>query len=30
MELYQKLGFNKNPFSTFSAEQERDFLDNIY
>jgi hypothetical protein len=30
MELYESLGFDNNPFSTFSAEQEREFLDRIY
>ncbi len=30
MELYQHLGFNRNPFSTYSAEEESDFLGNIY
>ena len=30
MELYQKLGFSNNPFSTFSAEEEKGFLNNIY
>lgn len=30
MELYQHLGFEQNPFSTYSAEEESDFLDNIY
>lgn len=29
-ELYHHLGFNHNPFSTYSAEEEYDFLDNIY
>ena len=30
MELYERLKFKKNPFSTFSAEQERKFLDQIF
>ncbi|MDP4664027.1 MAG: hypothetical protein NWS74_10205 [Salibacteraceae bacterium] len=30
MELYQRLKFRKNPFSTFSAEQERKFLDEVF
>jgi predicted AAA+ superfamily ATPase len=30
MELYERLKFNKNPFSTFSAEQERKFLDEVF
>lgn len=30
MELFQRLKFKKNPFSTFSAEQERKFLDEIF
>ncbi|MEQ6165799.1 hypothetical protein AAOE16_01280 [Ekhidna sp. MALMAid0563] len=30
MELYEKLGFSKNPFSTFSAEEEEDFLNNVF
>lgn len=30
MELYQQLGFNENPFSTFSAEEEKSFLKDIY
>lgn len=30
MELYERLKFNKNPFSTFSAEQERKFLDDVF
>lgn len=30
MELYKSLGFNNNPFSTFSAEEEKAFLQNIY
>ena len=30
MELYQNLGFSDNPFSTFSAEEEKRFLNNIY
>lgn len=29
-ELYHHLGFNHNPFSTYSAEEEYDFLGNIY
>lgn len=30
MELYERLKFKKNPFSTFSAEQERKFLNDIF
>ncbi len=30
MELYRYLGFSKNPFSTYSAEEESDFLSDIY
>lgn len=30
MELFEHLGFNQNPFSTFSAEEEKSFLGNIY
>lgn len=30
MELYQQLGFSNNPFSTFSAEEEKSFLNDIY
>lgn len=30
MELYERLNFKKNPFSTFSAEQERKFLDEVF
>lgn len=30
MELYQNIGFTDNPFSTFSAEEEKNFLNNIY
>lgn len=30
MELYEKLGFKSNPFSTFSAEEEISFLDGIF
>ena len=30
MNLYQNLGFKENPFSTFSAEEEESFLQNIY
>lgn len=30
MELYEKLGFVGNPFSTFSAEEELEFLDKIF
>lgn len=30
MELYQSLGFGKNPFSTFSAEEEKSFLGRVY
>jgi len=30
MELYQQLGFSDNPFSTFSAEEEKAFLNDIY
>ncbi|UZH54942.1 hypothetical protein JRG66_13375 [Salinimicrobium tongyeongense] len=30
MELYERLNFKKNPFSTFSAEQERKFLDDVF
>lgn len=29
-ELYQSLGFSENPFSKFSAEEEVDYLSNIY
>ena len=29
-ELYENLGFKKNPFSTFSAEEEVDFIDDIF
>lgn len=30
MELFERLGFKKNPFSTFSAEEELDFIDKIF
>jgi predicted AAA+ superfamily ATPase len=30
MELYATLGFTDNPFSTFSAEEEKPFLNEIY
>lgn len=30
MELYKNLGFTDNPFSTFSAEEEKEFLNKIY
>lgn len=30
MELYNYLGFTDNPFSTFSAEEEKSFLNKIY
>src|SRR5690606_6374269 len=30
MELYERLKFKKNPFSTFSAEEERKFLDDVF
>lgn len=30
MELYKNLGFENNPFSTFSAEEEKSFLQDIY
>lgn len=30
MELYENLGFSENPFSTFSAEEEKSFLNQIY
>ncbi len=30
MELYKSLGFTDNPFSTFSAEEEKAFLNKIY
>lgn len=30
MELYERLKFKRNPFSTFSAEQERKFLDDVF
>ncbi len=30
MELYERLKFKKNPFSTFSAEQESKFLDDVF
>jgi hypothetical protein len=30
MELYKNLGLNGNPFSTFSAEEEKGFLNKIY
>jgi hypothetical protein len=30
MELYTELGFSDNPFSTFSAEEEKSFLNHIY
>lgn len=30
MELYHQLGFVNNPFSTFSAEEEKAFLKDIY
>ena len=30
MELYENLGFNDNPFSTFSAEEEVGFIDEIF
>ncbi|MFZ3591363.1 P-loop ATPase, Sll1717 family [Bacillus sp. DJP31] len=29
-ELYRNLGFNDNPFSRFSAEEERDYLNDIF
>jgi hypothetical protein len=29
-ELYQSLGFSRNPFSTFSAEEEINYLNNIF
>lgn len=29
-ELYQSLGFNTNPFSKFSAEEEIEYLDKVY
>lgn len=30
MELFSNMGFEKNPFSKFSAEDERDYLKEIY
>ncbi|MCB2409745.1 hypothetical protein [Hymenobacter lucidus] len=30
MELYSQLGFSENLFSTFSAEEEKAFLKNVY
>ena len=30
MELYKNLGLTENPFSTFSAEEEKNFLSKIY
>jgi len=30
MELYKNLGFYDNPFSTFSAEEETEFIDKIF
>ncbi|MCT4618345.1 MAG: hypothetical protein N4A62_03040 [Marinisporobacter sp.] len=30
MELYKRLKFNENPFSRFSAEEETDYLSEIY
>lgn len=30
MELYERLKFTKNPFSTFSAEQEKKFLEKVF
>lgn len=30
VELYGKLGFKKNPFSTFSAEEEAEFLRDVF
>jgi len=30
MELYKSLGFKENPFSTFSAEEEKAFLKEVY
>lgn len=30
MELYENLGFSEHPFSTFSAEEENQFLNRIY
>ena len=29
-ELYEQLGFNSNPFETFSAEDERNILNRFY
>lgn len=29
-ELYKSLGFNKNPFTKFSAEEEKEYLSQIY
>lgn len=29
-QLFESLGFNKNPFSTFSAEEEADFLKDVF
>jgi len=30
IELYENLGFIKNPFSTFSAEEEKDFINETF
>lgn len=30
MELFERLGFKHNPFSTFSAEQEKKFLEKVF
>jgi hypothetical protein len=30
IELYQSLGLNQNPFSKFSAEEELEYLKDIY
>lgn len=30
MELFENIGFKKNPFSTFTAEKEMDFLEKVF
>ena len=30
MDLHERLGFNSNPFATFSAEEEGDFIDEVF
>ncbi len=29
-ELYENMGFTSNPFSRFSAEEEKEYLEEIY